>query len=60
MTNIERLTARLNAHGCRRSIYNALFALAPLIREVQTDHQPSKILENLLKGGERHDGKRRV
>ena len=50
MTNIEKLTARLNACSRRRSIYNALAALAPTIQEAKTEQQRAQLLEDLEEG----------
>lgn len=52
MTNIEKLTARLNACKHRRSIYNAMLSLAPIIREARTEQQRKQLLEDLKKGGD--------
>lgn len=60
MTNIEKLTNRINASRHPRSLYNALMAIAPLICEAQTEQQRTELLEDLQEGGEQHDSKRRI
>lgn len=50
MTNIEKLTARINALQHPRAVCNALIALAPVIREGQLEAQ----LEALEEGAQ-HD-----
>ena len=52
MTNIERLTARLNAHGCRRSIYNALFGL---VASTPPDNPRIALLEAVKKGAKKDE-----
>lgn len=39
MTNVEKLTARLNRCHNPRLVYNALLALAPVIREYRETFQ---------------------
>lgn len=54
MTNIEKLTARLNACKNPRRVYNALMALAPIIREAKEEKQREALLASLreaTKGG---------
>ena len=55
MTNIEKLTARLNACKHPRRIYNALLVLAPLIREAREEQQRAKLLEELKEGAKEHE-----
>lgn len=50
MTNIEKLTARINALQRPRSVYNALMVLAPVIREAGQEEQQKALLEALKKG----------
>lgn len=54
MTNIEKLTARLNACKNPRRVYNALMELAPIIREAKEEKQREALLASLreaTKGG---------
>lgn len=51
MTNIEKLTARINALQHPRAVYNALMALAPVIREAREEGQQEAMLEALKEGG---------
>ena len=55
MTNIEKLTAHINACKHRRQIYSALLALAPLIRAAHTEQQRAKLLEELKEGAKEHE-----
>lgn len=51
MTNIERLTASINACRHPRAVYNAALALAPIIRKAGTEQQREHLLEDLKKEG---------
>lgn len=52
MTNNEKFCARLNACKNPRLVYNALMALAPIIREAKTQQEKEELLKALKKGGE--------
>ena len=51
MTNIEKLTAYINALQHPRAVYNALMALAPVIRRARQEEQQEALLEALEEGG---------
>ena len=54
MTNNEKFCARLNACKNPRRVYNALMALAPIIREAKEEKQREALLASLreaTKGG---------
>ena len=50
MTNIEKLTTRINALQHPRAVYNALIALAPVIRDAREEGQQEALLEALEEG----------
>lgn len=55
LIDIEKLTARLNACKHRRSIYNAMLSIAPIIREARTEQQRKQLLEDLRKEAAEYD-----
>ena len=52
MTNIERLTERLNRCKNPRLVFNAAMALGPLIREARTEQEREELLKAIEKGGD--------
>lgn len=50
MTNIEKLTARINALQHPRDVYNALMTLAPVIQDAREEGQQEALLEALEEG----------
>ena len=50
MTNIERLTERLNRCKNPRLVFNAAMALGPMIRETRTEQEREALLKTLEKG----------
>lgn len=50
MTNIEKLTERLNRCKNPRLVFNAALAIAPLILEAKTQPQREELLKALEKG----------
>ena len=47
MSNNEKFCAMLNACNHPRQVYNALMALAPIIREAKEDTQREAVLASL-------------